>query len=353
MVPRTLLVLLILTSGRVAPAIAADDARFHNDVRAAFDVSNLEWADLGSRPRETWAVVRVTPEAYTEADWTRMEAVYPRRLRSPFVPALGVATPVAVLTGDAPDHRFRTFTEPPRMPFSKAPLYERFAPLTTAGEAICRVEFGPLGLGRYKLDPVYLIPDGWAEHVKPVFAYWQADRPLFTEAEARANCERLLPLLRDPNPLQAVLAARTLARGNALAAEDVPDELLAAMDPRGALVTFMLLHHAPAKEDDRLVDLLGRRVATARSAADLRGLALACTLDLARQTDPASPPRPRAGDSRASYRLLLAIHARAAELDPDGRPDPYLDAAAEDAKSLRRTFRFKAERESQRSRGEE
>lgn len=96
------------------------------------------------------------------------------------------------------------------------------------------------------------------------------------------------------------------------------------------MTDYLLLGEpAIAGREEEVFKQLSDRVAAARSPQQLHGLAVACSLDLATTTAPGPPT------NRPSYRLLLQIETRAAQMAKDGNPDRYMVDALQELQKIR------------------
>ena len=185
----------------------------------------FDFAQTDGKSAKNWAVLKVIPDPYTATDIEQFTPIYwgqPSR----FLPALAGARVLSVLSGKLPDGPLSCFAEVRNSPFNPPPVYEQFRTFSAPCVAICRVEVHPAGIDRAKVEAAYLIPDGWADQVKPALDFWRENPKLFADADAKANRDRLLALVKGENPLLAVFAARTLARAGELKVGDLPKEVL-------------------------------------------------------------------------------------------------------------------------------
>jgi hypothetical protein len=328
---------LILMSGITAAQAAAgpphEPRRFAREVRVAYDLSRIDLARVG-QAHENWAILRVSADP-----WVGAEEIAAGRLPNPNEPdelvdwAGGTATRIATLSGFVEDDRWQCLVQVPKhILFGTRPIYMNDE---APGPCVCRVEPDRTGRGWPMLKHVRLIPESWVNHAAAGLTYWHEHSDLLTDPKDPQHRKGLIALSGNENPMLAYLACRAAADGGGLAAHEIAPRDLDALDERGMMLEYLLLHRpAPASVEETARQLTAR-IAAATSPDKLYGIATACALDLATPTGPGMP-----GES-SSYRLLGQIELRAAELTKGHEPDPYLTDALQELYAIRHLVEFR------------
>jgi hypothetical protein len=302
--------------------VRAASAEWAREVRVLYEVSHFDFARIDEPPDRPWGILRVLrPQSFDDS----LELIRPLRPGPDLDLIDGVVVRAIPLKGSVPhDDTWRCLVPvPARFTFGTRPIYmvDR-----NPGMCICRLGVDPNGSNTTALEEVHLIPDRWADKVGPAVDRWRSQRDLFAAGDNAGNQKHLAALLKDDNPVLALIAAEALAANGALSTDQIPRGLFGAKDDLGVVVDYLLLSHCSKSSADRVANALGGQIDAAVSTADLHGIATACALDL-----------PTAGDprGRASYSLLKLIDSGAAVISNDQIPDQYLAGALEVLKQLR------------------
>lgn len=303
------------------PTALAATPDFWRDVRITHELSRFDFTRIDRGKDANWAVLEVVPAPYAPGEAEELGKL-PRDPTRPLELIPAVARRVAVLRGSAePDSWPCYFPVPARITFGMTPIY---AMDRSAGMCICRVNERSAVMGNTVLDDYCLIPDGWEVSVKPALECLRGNRDVFAAASEPASIKRLTLLAQDKNPLVSIAACKAMTSAGSLLPSRVPKDALDAVDQRGVLIDFLLLHDRPANAQAASVDAISQGIDAARTMAGLHGIATACALDLALPSGLLKPTE------RASYRLLQRIESRATTLSADGKPDEYLKNALQE-----------------------
>ncbi|HET6250477.1 MAG TPA: hypothetical protein VFE47_22505 [Tepidisphaeraceae bacterium] len=228
---------------------------------------------------------------------------------------------MAILRGTVPDGQWPCWAPvPARLLFGTVPAFMKDR---DTGIYVCRLNRNFPKVDRIVLEKSSLIPEAWAEKVKPAFETWRANRDAFTQPVEGERREKLIELFKDANLVTSFLAYKHLLETGHLSFRDVPDELLEARSQLGVVVLLHVLHWTPQAEQDHLYQRLARTIDSAKSLESLHGIATACGMELYMR----AKARP---DERASFNLLSRIDKRIKEQTKAGKRDAYFDAAEEE-----------------------
>ena len=128
-----------------------------------------------------------------------------------------------------------------------------------------------------KFNPVYLIPDEWANFVLPAFKFQQANQALFDETKVAANLKPLTVLLSDANPFNAIAAARVLGPQRGLDAAFVSSSLDSSTGYTQAIFAYLTFKNAHPLRQEAIDNALGQVIDKASSAATLKWITLGLT----------------------------------------------------------------------------
>jgi len=196
-----------------------------------------------------------------------------------------------------------------RLPFS--PFYYR------GGTVIFR--YNEKAEGAAKFNPVYLIPDEWANSVVPAFKFQQANQALFDETKVAANFKPLTALLSDANPFNAIAAARILAPQRGLDTTFILSNLASSTGYTQAIFAYLTFKNAHQLRQEAIDNALGRVIDKASSAATLKWITLGMTTALHDDANSYFALKDR------TKTLLLRVDKRQKTLDTKTPDDDYVN----------------------------
>jgi hypothetical protein len=327
------ILLLILALG-TAP-VMAESLEFYGDLRTAHDLAVFDFTKIKNAASGSWVVASI---AFDKFDPNEISCL-PENARKFHLgrgggavnPFAGMAHVTCVLSGKDTGLRFLCIwdVQPQSLFHETPPLYRYMAEIEPKeiSLAICHVIDSPYpGIDRMKVEEYYMIPPTWDRHVQPAWEFWRKNPELFEKGRIKDNSGRLKELARDPNPILALMAIRTLAQAGLWTIADLPK-----VGPREwinyqtSLSLYYLLHYASEEACGKLAEHLGGIVNSAKTVEELYWIALGCAVHY---DTPMWPPLQNSKWSyHAASQILLQIQKKSVELAKDNRPDEYLQQA--------------------------
>ena len=252
------------------------------DARAIRDMAELRFdvpPDSGARP---WSLIRITPEPHSgsatfadamiEGETGRLVDVHtlqpippeqtkPRIIKEgswQMIEELGKAA--GVTSGEY------SWLELPRERIRRLAPDDLYSPFVGGGIILCAFDVAAEGPAQFQ--SVYLVPQGWAPHVKAAWEQFQSEPAFLPGLLREEKTRRLAGLITGPNPIVATLAFRDFIRAGA----DEPNwsTATAQRDGREAEFTYLLLDLTdPAERWRELLENAGGESARAVAAGAL------------------------------------------------------------------------------------